>query len=60
MVLQLLVLRKDRLINERAVYLHIMEDLLGWVGVLVVSVVMMFTDLPILDPILSIAISLWV
>src|SRR5574344_408970 len=52
--------KKGSSLNERAVYLHIMEDVLGWVGVLVVSVVMMFTDLPILDPILSIVISLWV
>ena len=52
--------KKGTSLNERSVYLHIMEDVLGWVGVLVVSVVMMFADLPILDPILSIAISLWV
>lgn len=47
-------------LNERSVYLHIMEDVLGWIGVLVVSIVMMFVNLPILDPILSIAISIWV
>ena len=47
-------------LNERAVYLHIVEDVLGWAGVLAVSVVMMFWDVPILDPILSITISCWV
>lgn len=47
-------------ISERAVSLHMLEDLFGWVAVLVVSIVMLFVDLPILDPILSIAISLWV
>lgn len=47
-------------LNERAVYLHIMEDVLGWVGVLVASIVMMFADIPVIDPILSIAISIWV
>lgn len=47
-------------LNERAVYLHIMEDVLGWVAVLVVSIVMMFAYIPILDPILSICISMWV
>lgn len=52
--------KKGTSLNERSVYLHIMEDVLGWIGVLVVSVVMIFTDLPILDSILSIAISLWV
>lgn len=47
-------------LNERSVFLHIMEDVLGWAGVLVASVVMMFVDFPYLDPILSIAISIWV
>lgn len=53
-------LKKGASLNERSVYLHIMEDVLGWVAVMVVSVVMMFVDLPILDPILSLAISFWV
>lgn len=47
-------------INEKAVYLHIMEDVLGWIAVLVVSIVMQFVNFPILDPLLSIAISIWV
>lgn len=53
-------LKRGNSLSERAVFLHIIEDVLGWVGVLVVSVVMMFVDLPVLDPILSIVISLWV
>lgn len=47
-------------LNERMVYLHILEDALGWVAVLIASIVMYFVDVPILDPLLSIAISLWV
>lgn len=46
--------------SDRALRLHLLEDVLGWVAVLVVSVVMLFVDLPILDPILSICISLWI
>jgi len=46
--------------NERAVLLHMMEDVLGWVAVLVASIVMIFVDVPVLDPILSIAITFWV
>jgi cation diffusion facilitator family transporter len=53
-------LKKGSSLNERAVFLHIMEDVLGWIAVLIVSIVMMFVNLPILDPILSIAISIWV
>ena len=52
--------KKGHSLNERSVYLHIMEDVLGWLAVLVVSVVMLFVELPVLDPLLSVAISLWV
>ena len=55
-----LKVRKGTSINERSVFLHIMEDVLGWVAVLVVSIVMLFVDVPILDPLLSIGISIWV
>ncbi|MDR3252571.1 MAG: cation diffusion facilitator family transporter [Tannerella sp.] len=53
-------LKKGSSLNERAVFLHIMEDVLGWVAVLIASIVMMFIHLPVLDPLLSIGISLWV
>ncbi|MDD2191498.1 MAG: cation diffusion facilitator family transporter [Bacteroidales bacterium] len=52
--------KKGKSLNERVVYIHIMEDVLGWFGVLVVSIVMLFVDIPILDPILSVAITIWV
>lgn len=53
-------LKKGTSINERTVTLHMMEDVLGWIAVLVVSIVMMFVYLPILDPLLSIGISIWI
>jgi len=53
-------LRKGTSMNEKAVYLHMLEDVLGWLAVLVVSIVMMFVDAPILDPLLSIGITIWV
>lgn len=46
--------------SDKALRLHLMEDVLGWAAILVVSIVMYFVDLPILDPLLSIAISLWI
>ncbi|MDR0972234.1 MAG: cation diffusion facilitator family transporter [Bacteroidales bacterium] len=55
-----LSVNRGKSLNERAVFLHIMEDVLGWIGVLVISIVMIFVDFPILDPILSIGITLWV
>lgn len=47
-------------LSDKALRLHLLEDVLGWVAVLVVSIVMYFVELPILDPILSICISLWI
>lgn len=51
---------KEDGINQRMVMLHLMEDLLGWCAVLVVSVVLFFKPWFILDSILSIIISLLV
>ncbi len=53
-------LKKGDSLNEKAVFLHIMEDTLGWLAVLIVSIVMLFVNARQLDPILSIAISIWV
>lgn len=47
-------------LNEKAVNLHMLEDVLGWVVVLVGAVVMKFTDISVLDPILSIAVSVFI
>lgn len=55
--LAMLRMRRGRSINERVVSLHLLEDVLGWVAVLAGSIVMMFFDVPILDPILSLAIT---
>lgn len=53
-------LKKGNSINEKVVSLHLLEDVLGWIAILVGSVIMYFFDLPIIDPILSVAISLYV
>jgi cobalt-zinc-cadmium efflux system protein len=53
----MLKLRKSGSLNERVVSLHFLEDVLGWVAVLIGSVVMLFVNVPILDPILSILIA---
>lgn len=37
-----------------------LEDLVGWLAVLVMSIILNFTDWYVLDPILSIAIALWI
>lgn len=53
-------LKKGESINEKVVSLHLLEDMLGWLAILVGSVVMYFFDVPILDPLMSIAIALFV
>lgn len=53
-------LKKGSTLNERVISLHFLEDVLGWATVLLGSIVMMFFDIPILDPILSISIALYI
>lgn len=53
-------LRKGESLNEKVVSWHLMEDILGWVAVLMVSIVLFFKDIYILDPILSIVITCYV
>ncbi|MGI6049052.1 MAG: cation diffusion facilitator family transporter [Petrimonas sp.] len=49
-------LRKGHSLNERVVSLHLLEDVLGWLAVLVGAGIMYFVDAPFIDPLLSIAI----
>ncbi|MBL0129166.1 MAG: cation transporter [Flavobacteriales bacterium] len=47
-------------LNERGAYLHLMEDVLGWAAVLIGGIVIYFFGWVIVDPILSIAISVYI
>ena len=47
-------------INEKTVSLHMFEDVLGWVCVLIGSLIIKFTDLHIIDPILSFGVALFI
>lgn len=51
-------LSKDDGMNTKMVMFHLLEDLLGWVAVLIVSVILLFKPWYILDSFLSILISL--
>jgi cobalt-zinc-cadmium efflux system protein len=46
--------------NESILNLHMLEDVLGWVGVLVVSIAMHFGKFYFLDPLLSLCISTFI
>ncbi len=47
-------------INEKAVRLHLLEDVLGWAAVLIGSLVIHFTDWFFIDPLLSIGIAAYI
>ena len=47
-------------LNQKSVNLHMLEDVLGWAVVLVGAVVMRFTDIAIIDPLLSIVVAVFI
>lgn len=47
-------------INQRTVNLHMLEDVLGWIVVLIGAVILRFTGLWFIDPLLSIAVALFI
>ena len=54
------VTRDGDSINQKAVNLHMLEDVLGWIVVLVGAVVMKFTDFVWLDPLMSIVVATFI
>ena len=54
------VTRDGRSLNQKAVNLHMLEDVLGWLVVLLGAILMKFTNWYIIDPILSIGVSIFI
>ena len=54
------VTREGDSINQKSVNLHMLEDTLGWVVVLIGAIIMKFTDISIIDPIMSIGVSIFI
>ena len=52
--------REGDSLNQKAVNLHMLEDVLGWAVVLIGAIVMRFTDFAIIDPIMSIGVALFI
>ena len=46
--------------NEAVVSWHLLEDVLGWIAVLLGAIAMQIWDIPIIDPLLSIGISIFI
>ena len=47
-------------INQKSVNLHMLEDVLGWIIVLVGAIIMKFTDIRLLDSIMSIGVAIFI
>ena len=58
--LAMLKLVRQSSLNANVVAWHLLEDVLGWIAVLIVSITLLFTDFYILDPILSVLISAFI
>lgn len=50
---------KGESLNQKAVNLHMLEDVLGWGVVLIGAVIMKFTDITYIDPIMSIGVAIF-
>ncbi|MBQ3004638.1 MAG: cation transporter [Clostridia bacterium] len=55
-----LLTREGESVNQKAVNLHMLEDVLGWIVVLVGAVVMYFTDFTLIDSIMSVGVSFFI
>jgi len=47
-------------VNQKAVNLHMLEDVLGWIVVLVGAIIMRFTDIALIDAVMSICVALFI
>lgn len=53
-------LSSGKSLNERVVSWHLLEDVLGWVAVLIVAITLKFYNSPYLDPALSLLITAYI
>ncbi len=56
-LLAVLITRNGKSLNQKTINLHMFEDCLGWLLILIGSILMNFTNINIIDPILSIFVS---
>ena len=47
-------------LNQKSVHLHMLEDVFGWLIVLMGAIIMNFTDISIIDPIMSILVAIFI
>ncbi|MBP3447710.1 MAG: cation transporter [Clostridia bacterium] len=54
------VTREGDSVNQKAVNLHMLEDVLGWIVVLIGAIVMKLTDFSLIDPLMSIGVAVFI
>ena len=54
------ITHKGESLNQKAVNLHMLEDVLGWIVVLIGAIIMKFTDISLIDPIMSIGVAAFI
>ena len=58
--LSVYTLHKGKTFNERSILVHLTGDVIEWMIVLILSIVLFLNNYPLLDPIASILISIWI
>jgi cobalt-zinc-cadmium efflux system protein len=52
--------KKNKGLSEKVVSLHLLEDFIGWIAVLITGITLLFVDLPIIDTIMSLLLSAFI
>ena len=55
-----LLLKKGESLNEKVLSWHLLEDVLGWFGILIGGIIIYFWDFYVIDPILTIGLTMFV
>jgi len=53
-----LLMKRGKTVNQQMLVLHLLEDLLGWASLLIISIVMVIWYIPVLDPVFSVIYTL--
>lgn len=54
------ITRGNNSLNQKSVNLHMLEDVLGWIVVFIGAIVMRFTDISYIDPIISLGVAVFI
>lgn len=58
--LSVYTLHKGKTFNEKSILIHLTGDVIEWIIILILSIILFLNNYPLLDPIASILISIWI